>query len=371
MQHTVLFVDDNPVTLKVIENTFAGESYDVMLAASGEEALLLVNEKIPHVIVSDLRMPGIDGLDFLSRARQHNDHFIGIICTGYVDIDSIMQAVGSEAVWRYITKPWNDNRELILAVRNALQYHDAMLARRQAEEHLNRAERLSALGHLVAGISHQFNNINVGIMGYAQMALVQQDLSTEVRDDLDHILKFTKRATEIVKELAAFSDQSAQWGFGVGDLNAAVREGVAFRQKELDDEGIELELRLTDIPEAVINYGLVQQIFINLLNNACHATLGQEERKVIVETGQIADRVFLRVIDNGCGIAPAYLKKVFDPFFTTKGAQAVAGSSQASVSGVGLGLSLSQTVAQSHNGEIAVQSTEGEGSEFTFLLPIA
>ena len=93
MPKTVLFVDDNPVILKTIELAFAKEEYTLLLAGNGEEALRLVGETSPQVIVSDLRMNGMNGLEFLHRAREKNPFFVGMIFTAYLDIDSIMQAV--------------------------------------------------------------------------------------------------------------------------------------------------------------------------------------------------------------------------------------------------------------------------------------
>ena len=369
MPQTVLFVDDNPVILKTIELAFANEDYTVLLASSGEEALHLVEEDTPQVIVSDLRMTGMNGLEFLHRARQTNHFFVGMIFTAYLDIDCIMKAVSEEAVWRYIAKPWQDNRELIMAVRNAFQYHEAMASRRQAEEQLQRAERLTALGHLVAGIAHQFNNIDVGILGYVQMALLHKDLPDEVREQLEQVRVFTKRGTEIVRELTTFSDQSAKWGFAHGSLTDTAAEALSFCRKEIENAGVQIETEFAPNCDAVLNFGLTKQLIMNLIRNAAHATLGKKQRTVRIETGHEGEIVFVRVTDNGCGISQKYLPKIFDPFFTTKGAQAEPGSAQAAVSGVGLGLSLSQTVAQAHRGAITVQSTPGNGSCFTFSLP--
>jgi len=371
MRQTVLFVDDNPVILKTIELAFAKEEYEVLLAGSGEEGLRLLKEDSPQVIVSDLRMPGMNGLEFLHQARQTNHFFVGMIFTAYLDIDSIMQAVSEEAVWRYITKPWQDSRELVMAVRNAFQYHGAMTSHRQAEEQLQRAERLAALGHLVAGIAHQFNNIDAGILGYVQMALLHKELPDEVRGHLEQVRVFTRRGTEIVRELATFSDQSAQWGFAYGSLTETVLEALSFCRKEMETAGIRIETEFAHNCNAVLNFGLAKQLIMNLIRNAAHATLGKEQRTVRIETGTQDENVFVRVTDNGCGISREYLPKIFDPFFTTKGAQAAPGSAQAAVSGIGLGLSLSQTVAQAHRGAITVCSTPDKGSCFTFSLPAA
>ena len=369
MRKTVLFVDDNPVILKSIENAFSAEGYEVLLAATPEEGLAQIREDSPQVIVSDLRMPRMNGLEFLHAARQRNRHFVGMIFTAHLDIDAIMEAVREEAVWRYIHKPWQDPRELVLTVRNAFQYHEAMTAVHAEEEQRQRAGRLAALGQLVAGISHQFNNINVGILGYVQMALLHPGLPPEVREQLEQVRLFTKRGTDIIRELAAFSDQSRQWGFAVAPLSDTVQEAVSFCHKGLTAEGIELETTYSEPCLAMINVGLVRQLITHLLHNAQHATLGRSPRRITVETGCAGERVFVSISDNGCGIPKESLARIFDPFFTTKGAQATFGSPQAAAPGVGLGLSLSQTVAQAHNGEITVRSTEGQGACFTFSLP--
>lgn len=371
MPRTVLFVDDNPVILKTIELAFADKGCDILLARSGEEALEMIGEDSPQVIVSDLRMPGMDGIELLRRARQKNHFFVGMIFTAYLDIDSIMQAVSEEAIWRYIAKPWQDNRELVMAVHNAFQYYEATRLSRQHEEQLQREERLAALGQLVAGIAHQFNNIDAGIIGHAQMALRYDGVSDEVREHLERILLFTRRGTEIVRELAIFSDQSAQWGFIPGDLSEAAADALSFCRKELEGEGIGLKSEFADECRAVFNFGLVKHLIMNLIRNAAHATIGRESRLIRIETGREGKDIFVRVTDNGCGIPKEYLSRIFDPFFTTKGVQATQGSLQTSVSGVGLGLSLSQTVARIHRGSLTVQSVPEQGSCFTFMLRMA
>ncbi|MEW6595322.1 MAG: ATP-binding protein [Thermodesulfobacteriota bacterium] len=371
MDHPILFVDDNPVILKTIEVAFAREPYRLLTAADGETALALVQSEHPHVIVSDLRMEGMDGLALLQKARQIDPHFVGMIFTAYMDLDCIMQAVSEDAVWRYIAKPWQDSRELVVAVHNATELYEARMARHHAEEQLARAERLAALGHLVTGIAHQFNNINVGIMGYTQMALASPELAPDLRDHLNHIQLFARRASQIVKELSAFSDQSQMWGFARTDLTHLIEEVLALCEKPLTDDGVRFARLLRPTPPVEVNVGLVKQLVANFITNAAHATLGKPERAVRIETGAEGERVFVRVSDNGCGIPKKYLTRIFDPFYTTKGAQAPTGSPQAALPGVGLGLSLCQTIAQNHNGEITVTSEVGSGSSFTFWLPAA
>jgi len=371
MNQHVLFVDDNPVILKTIETAFAREEYPILLADSGEKALALVEEHQPRVIVTDLRMPGMDGLAFLKHAREINDSWVGMIFSAYMDIDSIMEAVGEEYVWRYIIKPWKDNRELVLAVHNALQYYEEQQARRRAEEQLLRNERLAGLGRLVAGLAHQFNNINVGIAGYTQMAQKYGPLQDEVTECLEKIMAFSKRATEVIKDLTVFTDNSADKGISLCNVSDIASDALMSMQKELDQAGVVVENRFESSQQLHLDYRLIRQVVCNLLENAMHATLEKDRRKVSIQTGEREGRVFIRVIDNGCGIPEKQLSKIFEHFYTTKGNQSPPDSPLANIRGVGLGLSLAQIIARIHNGELTVASEEGKGTEFTLWLPAA
>ena len=102
-----------------------------------------------------------------------------------------------------------------------------------------------------------------------------------------------------------------------------------------------------------------------------HATLEKDRRKVSIQTGECEGRVFIRVVDNGCGIPEKQLSKIFEHFYTTKGNQSPPDSPLANIRGVGLGLSLAQIIARIHNGELTVASEEGKGTEFTLWLPAA
>ncbi len=371
MGYKVLFVDDNAVIRKLIEQAFKNEPYTVLLAEDARDALALVALHHPSVIVTDLRMPGMNGLEFLRKARSIRTDWVGMIFTAYLDIDCVIRAVSEEYVWRYIIKPWKDNRELLLAVRNALQLFDEKMARRRAERRLIRAERFSVLERLIAGVAHQFNNINVGIFGYAQMARKCKGLPAEADECLENITTFARRATEIIHDLVAFTDQSSKKGFAPASLSALARDAATLLAKECAKGQVDIETLLAETPEVEIDYGLIRHLVFNLLSNAIDATAGRRIRKICIETGASDDRVFVRVHDNGCGIPADKLGLIFDPFFSTKGPFAPANTPQAQQRGVGLGLSLSQTIAETHGGEITVESRAGKGATFTLWLPLS
>ena len=370
MKHTILFVDDNPVILKTVQLAFADEPYHLIVAESGREALGLVEREKPSVIVSDLRMPEMNGLEFLSRARKIHDNWIGMIFTAYADINAIMEAVQEEYVWRYITKPWADNRELVIAVKNAVQYLEAKEAQCHAEEIANRTKHLAGIGQLAAGIAHQFNNINVCIIGYAELAKKVENITPDLKDYLDTITQSARRATEIINDLLKFSNFSSK-KFAPTKVSRVAKDALATMRKKLEEEGIAVESNFGETPRIDIDQGLIKLLITNLIDNAWQATIDGYEPKIYLETGAADDYVYVKVSDKGCGIRQSHLQKVFEPFFSTKGVYAKPNTPDATLRGVGLGLSMSHTIADNHGGKLTVDSEPGKGTTFTLELPLA
>jgi CheY-like chemotaxis protein len=122
--HTILFVDDETSILKALRRIFLDENYHVITAGGGQEALdLLQAGETPTVIISDQRMPGMGGAEFLSRARKILPDSIRMVLTGYADINAAMESINQGGIYRYILKPWNDE-ELRLAVKDAVLMFD-------------------------------------------------------------------------------------------------------------------------------------------------------------------------------------------------------------------------------------------------------
>lgn len=369
MKHTVLFVDDNPVILKAVQVAFAKESCRILVAESGEKGLVIAEKERPSVIVSDLRMPGMNGIEFLHQARALYDDWIGIIFSAHSDLDSIVAAVNDEVVWRYMIKPWADGRELVMAVNNAVQYLEAKKAKLHAEEVVSRSKHLAALGRLSSGIAHQFNNINVCIVGYAEMAKMKENaLPPNILEYLEIITKSARRATEIIKDLQNFNNYSSN-KFSPHNISEVAKDAISMLQKELDNKGIAVVKKFKSRSKVDMDYGLVRLLITHLVHNAWEAALGDYEPRIFVETGEEERRVFVKVTDKGRGISRDHLEKIFEPFFSTKGVHAEPGSPEAELRGVGLGLSMSNTITESHGGRLVVTSEPGKGSAFTLWLP--
>jgi signal transduction histidine kinase len=229
------------------------------------------------------------------------------------------------------------------------------------EQSVQESEKLAAIGTLAAGLAHEINN-PIGIMtSRIELILEEADrsgLPPSVRDDLAVLQRNAHRVGRITQGLVSF----ARPGSGARqptDLNAVVAETLLLFESPAAKAGVKVERRLTaPLPEVSADANQLQQVLLNLLNNARDA-LG-DHGEIRVETGPAPNRpgwVRLAVADTGPGIPPDVLSRVFVPFFTTK------------PGGTGLGLPISYRIVKDHGGLLEVQSEPGAGATFSILLP--
>jgi two-component system NtrC family sensor kinase len=233
-----------------------------------------------------------------------------------------------------------------------------------------RGEKLASVGLLAAGIAHELNNPLTGILTFSHLVRENMEDGSADAEDLDLVIKETKRCATIIRRLLDFAREKAPEK-QYCDLNRIIREVAALVDQPTRLAGIEVSLQLDDqLPAVWMDEDLVKQVLMNMLVNAQHAigqdgtiTLGTrlcpEPRKVVADADPV-NMVEISVTDTGCGIPEEDLQKIFDPFFTTKSVG----------KGTGLGLSVSHGAVQAHGGDIRVESTVGEGTAFYVYLPI-
>lgn len=131
MAYKIMMVDDELANLRLLERLFRND-YNVLTAESGADALSLLEQHDVALIITDQRMPGMSGIELLKRTTAIRPHMVRIILTGYTDVESLVEAINSGQVYRYVTKPW-DNDDLRLTVRRALAHHETNKARHELE----------------------------------------------------------------------------------------------------------------------------------------------------------------------------------------------------------------------------------------------
>jgi len=232
---------------------------------------------------------------------------------------------------------------------------------RAAQEQLMQAEKLSAIGQLISGVAHELNNPLAGIMGFAQLIL-KNETNTRVRKNLDRIYGEAVRCQKIVQNLLGFSRRHKPEKT-TGNLNAVVDSVLELRENQLQADGIEVVRRYdAALPRTLFDFHQMQQVILNVVNNAHQAMLdnGERPRRLTVATAREGPVLRATFTDTGPGIAADRLVSIFDPFFTTK----------KEGKGTGLGLSVSLSILREHQGTMRATSVVGEGTTFVVDLPL-
>lgn len=250
-----------------------------------------------------------------------------------------------------------------------LRLEKEMNERERAQKALLQSERIAAVGTLAAGIAHNFNNLNAGIMGHLDLMRRQGGLPEKQAKRLDMIMNTIKRSIKLTDSLMVFAGRRrGKWT--VCNLAEILSDTISLIRNEYESDGISIDTGLNGPLCLSCSPGEISHVFFNLLVNARHAMINAPVKQLTVTSGIEGSRAWFRVADTGCGISADKLEAIFLPFFSTKGEHAESGSPLVHVQGSGLGLSVSDTIIKNHSGEITVQSTPGEGATFTVWLPL-
>ncbi|MBW1999309.1 MAG: PAS domain S-box protein [Deltaproteobacteria bacterium] len=245
---------------------------------------------------------------------------------------------------------YNDLREK-LAVEKKLQETQAQLAQ---------SEKMASLGQLAAGVAHEINNPLTGILFYANLAAESLSKDDPIKEHIEFIIEDVERCKGIVKNLLAYSRQSATTK-DIVQINEVVNQGLALTRDQKLFSGVVIRKELSDEMMLIrVDKNQIIQVIINLIMNACAAMDGKGVLTLLTYRDKARKKVYLEVSDTGRGIPPENLKKIFDPFFTTKEPG----------KGTGLGLSTSLGIVMENGGDIRVKETSPSGTTFLVELPL-
>ncbi len=254
---------------------------------------------------------------------------------------------------------------IAIAIENAQLVDDlqqSLEALRNAQTHLVRAARLSAVGELASGVAHQISNPLATIIADAQLLLKSVGADHPGYTSASAIFEAGWRAQRVVQRLLNFS-RPDEGDYALTDVNQTIINALDLVGAHLEQGGVDLRLTLAaNLPQITAHDHQLEEVWINLLMNAREA-LSEHRPGVIALTSRLApdnQAVEVEVADNGRGVSEAERDQVFLPFFTTKGEER----------GNGLGLSMSRSVISNHGGEIAFQSQPGRGTTFVVHLPL-
>jgi two-component system NtrC family sensor kinase len=280
----------------------------------------------------------------LGGARQHQDM-------------RFRSAAGDVRISTVITAPIHERGRVtgVVAIFRDVTDERALL------EQVVRREKLAALGELVGGVAHEVNSPLTSILAFGQILQASHPGGEESRRAVSTIVNEAKRAARIVGKFLTFARQQPSEKMRT-DLNQVLVDTIELRRYPMRVQQITVDVDLADkLPVTWADPFQLQQVFINLLNNAEQAlTTHTGERRIVVHTELRAGELVTTVTDSGPGIAPEHLPHIFNPFYTTK-ARGV---------GTGLGLSISFGIVREHGGVLRVHSEPGQGAVFEVVLPV-
>ena len=233
--------------------------------------------------------------------------------------------------------------------------------RTRLEQQLRQAEKLSALGQMISGVAHELNNPLAVIKGYLELILSRHEIGPQTRTDLEKVAHESNRAAKLVNNFLSFAREQPA-NRSVSDINEIVRCVLDLRKFDLKAAGIEVVPILDPaLPPTLVDRDQIQQILVNLVQNAMHAILETTRPgQLRISTQTAGTQIHILVEDNGPGVSAAALPHIFEPFFTTK----------AVGTGTGLGLSIAYSIMSDHQGRISYCPSALGGAGFLLELPI-
>ncbi len=233
------------------------------------------------------------------------------------------------------------------------------------EGQLEAAQRLECVGALAAGVTHEFNNLMCAVMGFAEMARDGGGTDLEaLRECAEISYQTAQRAAATASNLLAFS-RHAKTERMPGDLNDAIAAAIKLACSTVAQHGIRVDFRRSQLPVCFFAFGPMQQVFMNLILNACQAMEDADRRELRIKAAvDGASRIIISISDSGYGISPENMESIFTPFFSTKT------QCPSERKGSGLGLSVVDQVVRDHGGTVHVASELGQGTTFTIRLPV-
>ncbi len=365
---SLLYVEDEASTREQVSRILSTRGYQLTVAENGEQGLELFRKQTPDIVLTDIMMPRLNGLE-MARAMRATSPEIQVACmTAFSDTSYLIDAIDI-GINQFVLKPIEFHR-LFTALDRCQEVVELRRHQKALEAEYLRTKKIEAIGILAGGIAHDFNNLLQVILGYVSLALMNAEPGSKTAS----MLELAEQSSQSAKELGTRLLTFAKCG---GEYMQPTKPGPFVRERtemELDSTtAIKLSFNLPDdLPLVMLDVNQIQQVIAILAINAREAMpdgglLNVSAASTILAASNdftIPPAEYLHILfeDSGIGIPPEILPNIFDPYFTTK---EIGGRR-----GMGLGLALCYSIIKRHQGHIHAESKLGEGTQIHIYLPI-
>ena len=374
MTQKILLVDDEEGIRKVLDISLSDSGFKVFTAETGKEALDIFRKIRPPIVLTDIKMPGMGGIELLQKIKQESPDTEVIMITGHGDMELAIRSLKFDAT-DFITKPINDDALEIalkranekITLKTKLREHTENLEQlvREKTKKLVEAERFAAVGQTVAGLAHAIKNITGGLTGGTFVLDKGFQLSNEkyLRQGWDMLKGNVERLKSMALDLLNYAKEREP-DYQLCDPNRPAQEVIDLMIPRVRENDVSLEIESDEsLPKVWLDPEGIHRCLLNLVTNAIDACINvdctQRQGKVVLRTLKTGGwAVEFQVVDNGCGMDEETKEKIFQRFFSTKGSR-----------GTGLGLMITKKIIDEHEGAIEFESKAGKGTRFIIRLP--
>jgi len=377
----VLYVDDEEKSLKNFDRAF-GTQFKILTASSASEALSILEKHVDEIgiLITDQQMPGHKGVWLLDKARQMKPTILRILATAYSNLDAVIAAVNTGAIYHYLTKPW-DPPQLEHTLKHALQLftvqreRDQLLREKMTVLH-NRmvSDRVVSLGYMAAGMSHHIRNSLVPVKTFIDLVpkhLQEENLdpakfkNPEFWNEYQHSAHLhLDKINNLLKELYAVAETPSLAFTERVHLRDVITDVTVRLRDRLAARSLTVEIGIPDnLPMLTVDQSKFTRLFELLIKDEI-VSLPEASRITIsaaTPTGHDNNRLTVTVRDDGPGLSEERLRTIFDPF----------NARSDSPSEHGINLMACYFIVHYHGGKIVARGAEGQGTEFQLDFPLS
>ncbi|UCC38772.1 MAG: hybrid sensor histidine kinase/response regulator [Candidatus Aminicenantes bacterium] len=358
----ILVIDDDESMRDSCTQILTKDGFQAEIAKDGSSGLEKIKENKPDLVLIDLKMPGINGLEVLERTNEIDPNIIAVVITGYATVESAVEAM-KKGAYDFLPKPFTPD-ELRIIIKRGLERRKLILE----TESLRREKKLIE-ENFITMVSHQLRSPLVAILQYFEVILGGMVGKTSGKQK-EMIQKAQSRLENLMNLITDWLDVARLDNGQIIDrlkplsLKKLIKKTLEDMRPIAKKNNISLELRLSPRDENVLgDEESLKQVFSNLITNAIG--YNKPKGKVVITIKENKDFIATEIQDTGIGIAEEHLPFIFDQFYRVS-----RGESQ-KIKGTGLGLSIAKKIVDAHGGSIQVSSALGKGSTFSVLLPKA